>query len=237
MPSPKRRMGAFNALNDLPSVEDVPLTEPEAPLWPWLESRTPPPPHPVAMHRMNPRPRRIGGFNALDDLLPGPQGGQADTAAPQGGAGDGGWVGDPTGQAPPQASTGTVPRGGERSPRERRAAAREVGFNALDDLLPGPGGYGGRYAPGARGGEPVAYQAGSRESGSRQSGSRQEKVRMTFLLPDDLVEAAEDAAAFLSGPPTRLTMRTLAEQALRNEIDRLADVYHGGVGFPARRRR
>jgi hypothetical protein len=238
MPSPKRRMGAFNALNDLPSVEDVPLTEPEAPLWPWLESRTPPPPHPVAMHRMNPRPRRIGGFNALDDLLPGPQGGQAETAETAETAGrqsaspsDGGWVGDPAGQAlpqvPPQASAGTVPRGGERSARERRAAAREVGFNALDDLLPGPGGYGGRYAPGSRAGEAVAYQPAA----------RQEKVRMTFLLPNDLVEAAADAAAFLSGPPARLTLRTLAEQALRNEIDRLADVYHGGMAFPARRRR
>jgi hypothetical protein len=222
MPSPKRRMGAFNALNDLPSVDQLPLTESEpetetAHLWPWLESRTPAPPHPVAVHRMNPRPRRIGGFNALDDLLPGPPLGQGDGIDD---LGDGGWAAQPVEPPPVDAP----PRRPRRGAPEARASQRPAGYNALDDLLPGPGGYAVSYGQGRLG-------------GGYQSPPRREKVRMTFLLPEDLIEEAEDAAAFLAGPPTRLTMRLLAEQALRNEVDRLADVYHGGRPFPRRQPR
>ena len=228
MPSPKRRMGAFNALNDLPSVDHLPLTETEpetetANLLPWMESRTQAPPHPVAVHRMNPRQRRIGGYNALDDLLPGPQQGQGEAADVRRDGGrdsgrDGGWPGqaaEPAERRPPR------PR--VQAPPEDRAGLRQQGFNALDDLLPGPGGYAVTYGQGRFGGY--------------QPAARRERVRMTFLLPEDLIEAAEDAAAFLAGPPTRLTMRTLAEQALRNEVDRLADVYHGGTAFPRRHQR
>jgi hypothetical protein len=218
-------MGAFNALNDLPSVDHLPLTESEpdtesANLWPWLESRTPAPPHPVAVHRMNPRQRRIGGYNALDDLLPGPEQGDGPDELRDGGF-DGGWPGQAAEPAPPADRMPRRPR--VQAQPEGRGGLRQQGFNALDDLLPGPGGYAVTYGQGRLGGY--------------QPPARRERVRMTFLLPEELIEAAEDAAAFLAGPPTRLTMRGLAEQALRNEVDRLADVYHGGRAFPGRHQR
>jgi hypothetical protein len=160
---------------------------------------------------MNPRPRRIGGFNALDDLMPGPPPGPGD------GVDDGGRPGE---QPPP--GDARARRGRHAAPEARTQHA--AGYNALDDLLPGPGGYAVTYGQGRTGRGIPPYQ----------QQPRRERVRMTFLLPEDLIEEAEDAAAFLAGPPTRLTLRSLAEQALRNEVDRLADVYHGGRTFPPR---
>jgi hypothetical protein len=60
------------------------------------------------------------------------------------------------------------------------------------------------------------------------------KVRATFHIPEDVLEAARDAAVALSGPPHRLTLATLAETALRNEIERLRDACHDGRAFPTR---
>lgn len=60
------------------------------------------------------------------------------------------------------------------------------------------------------------------------------KVRATFHIPEALLEEARDAAVALSGPPHRLTLATLAETALRNEIERLRDEYHEGQPFPRR---
>lgn len=60
------------------------------------------------------------------------------------------------------------------------------------------------------------------------------KVRATFHIPDDLLEEARDAAVALSGPPHRLTLATLAETALRNELERLRVEYHEGQPFPRR---
>jgi len=60
------------------------------------------------------------------------------------------------------------------------------------------------------------------------------KVRATFHIPEDLLEAARDATVALSGPPHRLTLATLAESALRNEIERLRAEHHNGRAFPTR---
>ena len=66
---------------------------------------------------------------------------------------------------------------------------------------------------------------------------RVHKVRTTFHLPADLVDELRNAVVALSGPPHRLTMAKLAENALRSELDRLAQQQQGrlrGRSFPQR---
>jgi hypothetical protein len=60
------------------------------------------------------------------------------------------------------------------------------------------------------------------------------KVRATFHLPREVLDAARDAAVALSGPPVRLTLAHLAEIALRREVARLGREHHGGKPFPTR---
>jgi len=63
---------------------------------------------------------------------------------------------------------------------------------------------------------------------------REAKVRATFHLPEGLLEEARDAVVHLSGPPARLTLATLAEAALRKELERLKKAHNGGRSFPKR---
>jgi hypothetical protein len=66
---------------------------------------------------------------------------------------------------------------------------------------------------------------------------RAPKVRATFQLPEDLLNEARNTVVALSGPPHRLTLAKLAENALRNEIDRLKATRDGrqrGKEFPQR---
>ena len=58
------------------------------------------------------------------------------------------------------------------------------------------------------------------------------KTRATYHLPDDVVQAARDAAVALSGPPTRLTLSALVESALRREVARLQAAHNRGRAFP-----
>src|SRR4051794_33201884 len=60
------------------------------------------------------------------------------------------------------------------------------------------------------------------------------KVRATFHLPAELIEEVRDAVVFLSGPPNRLTLALLAENALRRELGRLKQVHNAGGNFPRR---
>ena len=69
---------------------------------------------------------------------------------------------------------------------------------------------------------------------ARQPVRSSRKVRATFHIPEDLLEEARDAAVALSGPPHRLTLATLAENALRNEIERLRTQFNGDQPFPTR---
>jgi hypothetical protein len=113
------------------------------------------------------RPKRMGAYNALDDLLPGPAWGAPDDEEPGSGApgdqgpgwsvpgderpgwdGPGdrrpGWdlstagtAGEP---APPARRPRLEPVPDPPGPGRRRARDRRAGANALDELLPGPRG-------------------------------------------------------------------------------------------------
>ena len=60
------------------------------------------------------------------------------------------------------------------------------------------------------------------------------KVRATLYLPEDVLDQARNAVVFLAGYPAHLTLTKLAEDALRAELQRLRDRYHGGQDFPSR---
>ena len=53
-----------------------------------------------------------------------------------------------------------------------------------------------------------------------------------FYIENDLMREARNATNFLSGPPVYLNLSLLASTALRNEIDRLKDIFNGGKDFP-----
>jgi hypothetical protein len=75
--------------------------------------------------------------------------------------------------------------------------------------------------------------ADSIEEGQVRSG----KVRATFHLPEDLMNEARNTVVALSGPPYRLTLAKLAENALRTELERLKEARDGrlrGRDFPQR---
>src|SRR5919108_4761287 len=59
------------------------------------------------------------------------------------------------------------------------------------------------------------WQAGERETGPIR------RAQATFHLPAELLEELRNAVVALAGPPERLTMSRLAENALRRELERL----------------
>lgn len=71
-------------------------------------------------------------------------------------------------------------------------------------------------------------------SPKRAPAAKPKKVRATFHLPAALFEKARDAVVSLSGPPERLTMARLAEDALRHELERLKRKHNEGEDFPTR---
>jgi hypothetical protein len=156
-----KRMGAYNALDDL-------LPGPPRP-------RLEPVPDPPLSRR-----RSRGGPNALDELLPGPRGvAGADDVVP-----------------------------GRPVPRGRSVGGRHLGiWNPLD----GP--------PASPQPAPVAVPV---------------KARVSFRLPADLVETARDAVAHLAGSADRTTLTALTERALRVELARLAITHNHGQPFPPR---
>jgi hypothetical protein len=179
-----KRMGAYNALDDLPD-EPGPRSG-----WPRLEPVPAPPPSPS---RRRPNRRRAG--NALDELLPGPRSLSAlDDLLPGPSA--------PSSQRPGPA-------------RRSRSAGRHLEvWNPLDGLSP----------------PSVAPDPGSGSSPARVPA----KARVGFRLPADLVEAARDAVAHLAGTDDRTTLTALADRALRTELARLADAHNRGRPFPRR---
>ncbi len=67
--------------------------------------------------------------------------------------------------------------------------------------------------------------------------NRSRKVRATFHISEDLLNEARNTVVALSGPPYRMTLAKLAENALRSELDRLRDERDGtqrGREFPQR---
>ena len=196
------------------------------------------------------RPKRMGAYNALDDLLPGPAWGSP---------GDQGPAWDLS--AEPAAEPAPPPRRPRLQPvpdppRSRRRSRGDRGPNALDELLPGPGaGDGlddllpGPSAAPARGVGTAPRARGHR--GGRHLGVWNPldgppaaapeppppvpaKARMSFRLPADLVETARDAVAHLAGSADRTTLTALTERALRVELARLAITHNHGQPFPPR---
>lgn len=170
------------------------------------------------------RRKRMGAFNALDQLLPGP----------------------------PSARSGLDRI---RHPvRAKRPRPKRMGpYNALDDLMPGPAsaGSGLDWAPqpdaswpewlqpsqAARGGaEPDTVDALDDLLPGPPPRERPAKVRASFQLPPEVLDAVRDATAYLADPPLRMTMTALAERALRVEVERLAQGHNRGRPFPPRPR-
>jgi len=162
------------------------------------------------------RPRRMGAFNALDELLPGPQ--------------------SETDQRRLEAIS--------RPPsREREPVADEPrkgsGFNALDELLPGPLAARRRLQlvpdrSKGRGHGESKHLSAYNPLDALQPEEPPPKARVSLRLSAELLEAARDASAYLSHDHERLTLGTLAEEALRAELLRLAAEHNSGRPFPPR---
>jgi hypothetical protein len=60
------------------------------------------------------------------------------------------------------------------------------------------------------------------------------KVRATLYVSAELLDAARNATVHLAGYPARLTLTKLVETALRNELQRLQQMYNQGQAFPPR---
>jgi hypothetical protein len=168
------------------------------------------------------RPKRMGAYNALDDLLPGP------------GLGPGAGLGRGPGRRRRRAGAPVA------------ATAAGAGPHALDDLLPGRERRRARRAdgraagPAAGGRAPAAARGGARpRSAGRHLGvwnpldgpprrpsrpapvpAAPAKARVGFRLPADLVETARDAVAHLAGTADQTTLTALTERALRVELAR-----------------
>ena len=186
------------------------------------------------------RPKRMGAYNALDDLLPGPA-----------------WELSPAEPAEEPAPPARRPRlqPVPDLPRSRRRARGERGPNALDALLPGPGADGlDDLLPGpsaAAPSRPVTTARG-RSAAGRHLGIWNPldgppaaapepppapvpaKARVSFRLPADLVETARDAVAHLAGTADKTTLTALTERALRVELARLAITHNHGQPFASR---
>jgi hypothetical protein len=177
------------------------------------------------------RPRRMGAFNALDELLPGPP------------------------PDPEEPRLESVPRSRPREPEPRRSwdrvweqpqepppePRRATGFNALDELLPGPMAARRRLqlvpdrSKGRTGGESKHLSAYNPLDGL-QPEEPPPKARVSLRVSADLLEAARDASAYLSQEQERVTLGELAEEALRAELHRLAAEHNSGRPFPPRPR-
>ena len=171
------------------------------------------------------RPRRMGAFNALDELLPGPESEQRRLEAVSG---------------PPQPEP---ERSWDRQWEQPAEPAQEPrhgsGFNALDELLPGPLAARRRLQ---------LVPERSREHGRGESkhlstynpldGLQPEappaKARVSLRVSAELLEAARDASAYLSDDQGRVTLGELAEEAIRAELHRLAAEHNSGRPFPPR---
>lgn len=73
-----------------------------------------------------------------------------------------------------------------------------------------------------------------RAAGAPGGIAKVKKVRATFHIAADLFEQCRDAVVYLSGPPLRLTLAGLADEALRRELARLQRTSNHGDPFPPR---
>ena len=193
------------------------------------------------------RAKRMGAYNALDDLLPGPAWGN-----PDGSPGEPGPAWDLSAAEPALPPRRPRLQPVPDPPRSRRRS--RGGPNALDELLPGPGGADGlddllpgpTAPPPRRAGlAPRGRSAGGRHLGvwnpldgppsaAPQQAPVPVRARVSFRLPADLVETARDAVAHLAGTADRTTLTALVERALRVELARLAITHNHGQPFAPR---
>ena len=199
------------------------------------------------------RPKRMGAYNALDDLLPGGVWGN-----PEGypsGSGPA-WELSPAEPADEPAPPARRPRlqPVPDLPRTRRRARGERGPNALDALLPGPGADGlddllpgpsaapSRPGTAARGRTAAGRHLGIWNPLDGPPAAAPEpppapvpaKTRVSFRLPADLVSTARDAVAHLADTADKTTLTALTERALRVELARLAITHNHGQPFAPR---
>ena len=175
------------------------------------------------------RPKRMGAYNALDELLPGPS---------------------PRPRLEPVPDPPPPPRGAHRS-RGRNAldellpgpdgpdAGDGVDWGSPRAWLEPVADPGRRSAGGARqhlGAWNPLDDLPSQRAPATRPPPRTARARLTLRLPDDLVEAARDAVARLAGTPEEATLTSLAERGLRAELSRLAAAHNRGRPFPPRRR-
>ena len=179
------------------------------------------------------RPKRMGAYNALDELLPGPstrprlepvpdppprspqrpRGRNALDALLPGPEGPD--AGDELDWGSARARLEPV---GDPGPRREAGAGQHLGaWNPLDELP-------GRASP--------AHATAA----AARPGPRPARSRLTLRLPEELVEAARDAVAHLAGTGREATLAALAERAIRAELDRLAAAHNRGRPFPPRPR-
>src|SRR6185503_9298711 len=57
-------------------------------------------------------------------------------------------------------------------------------------------------------------------------------TRVSFLLPDDLLERARNATLGLSGPPMFMRLGQLVRDGISSEVARLEKRHNGGQAFP-----
>jgi hypothetical protein len=179
------------------------------------------------------RPRRMGAYNALDELLPGPAAESDErrleaVSPPPPPEREREWSGDRQWEQPQ-----------DPAPEPRRVP----GFNALDELLPGPLAARRRLQL-----VPGRSRSGTRGQGEGESKHLSDYNPLDGLLPEDpppkarvslrvsteLLEAARDASAYLSHEQDRVTLGELAEDALRAELHRLSAEHNSGRPFPPR---
>ncbi len=60
------------------------------------------------------------------------------------------------------------------------------------------------------------------------------RERVTVSLPSDLIEECRNAVVALSGPPLRLTLAGMVEEALHRELVLLKRAQNDGKDFPER---
>jgi hypothetical protein len=185
------------------------------------------------------RPKRMGAYNALDDLFPGPA-----------------WDPEEPGGPPPSRRPRLEPVPDPPRRSRRRARGRLGAGNALDDLLPGPRGLDplddllpGPSSP-RQPPEPAPRPRGVRRHlevwnpldalppapAAAPQDPAPARARVSLRLPADLVEAARDTVAHLAPSGDPATLSALAERALRAELARLAAAHNHGHPFPPRAR-
>lgn len=59
------------------------------------------------------------------------------------------------------------------------------------------------------------------------------KVQATFNIPRDLLDEMRMAALHFSGPPYFMSLASIAETAIRSELDRLVRELNGGKPIPS----